>query len=146
MSKAKSTRSQKKSQNRFYGLLVIAALILGGVLVLVSSRGNGSTAIAQITPNQYQQQFSIAAADHLLLDVRTPEEFASGHIPGAVNIPVEALANRLSEVPQTQTVVVYCRSGNRSATASQILAEAGYSSIYDLGGINAWAAQGLPVE
>lgn len=99
----------------------------------------------KITPADYQTQFG-AGADHLLLDVRTPEEFNSGHIPGAVNISVDQLAQRLSEVPQDKPVVLYCRSGNRSNQAAQILDRAGYTQIYDLGGIITWQQQGYPIE
>ncbi len=99
----------------------------------------------KIAPADYQTQFGVGA-EHLLVDVRTPEEFASGHIAGAVNIPVDELAQRLSEVPQDKPVVLYCRSGNRSGQAAQMLDQAGYTQIYDLGGIVAWAEQGFPVE
>ena len=99
----------------------------------------------KIAAADYQAKFG-ANSDHLLLDVRTPQEFASGHIPGAVNIAVEELAQRLSEVPQDTPVVLYCRSGNRSGQAAQILDRAGYTDIYDLGGITTWAQQGYPVE
>ena len=99
----------------------------------------------RITPADYQVQFG-ANADHILIDVRTPEEFASGHIPGAVNIAVDKLAQRLNEVPQDKPVVLYCRSGNRSGQAAQLLDRAGYAQIYDLGGITTWAQQGFPVE
>ena len=94
---------------------------------------------------EYQSQFGVGA-DHILLDVRTPEEFASGHIPGAINIAVDQLPQRLSEVPQDRPVVVYCRSGSRSGQAAQILDRAGYAQIYDLGGIVTWAQQGFPVQ
>lgn len=99
-----------------------------------------------ISPYGYQAQFAEAGAEHLLIDVRTPEEFAGGHIEGAVNIPVDALASRLSEVPAGQPIVLYCRSGNRSATASRILVDAGYTGIYDLGGLQGWTSQGFPVS
>ena len=56
------------------------------------------------------------------------------------------IRDRLSEVPQDKPVVLYCRSGNRSGQAAQILEQAGYTQIYDLGGIVAWAEQGYPVE
>ncbi len=124
------------------------ALVVGLVLVSGSlTGGTSSPAVVQdITPADYQAQFSADMSSHLLIDVRTPEEFATGHIAGAVNIPVDDLAGRLAEVPMNQQIVVYCRSGNRSAQAAQILAEAGYSGISDLGGLNAWTAQGLPLE
>lgn len=102
--------------------------------------------VQNISPVAYQDQFMTAGVAHLLIDVRTPEEFATGHIHGALNISVDTLASRLSEIPGGQPIVVYCRSGNRSATASQILAQAGYTNIYDLGGLNAWTAQGFSVE
>ncbi len=99
-----------------------------------------------LAPQAYQEQFSTAGAAHQLIDVRTPEEFAAGHIPGAVNIPIDELGGRLSELSQAEPVVVYCRSGNRSAQAARILDQAGYSGVYDLGGVIAWQQAGLPLE
>lgn len=133
-------------------ILSLAGLIAVAVIAVVLINANNpccaqETATRQaISPVAYQQQFAESGAEHLLIDVRTPEEFASGHIEGAVNIPVDALAGRLSEVPAGQPIVVYCRTGNRSATASQILADAGYTDIYDLGGLQGWISQGFPVS
>jgi rhodanese-related sulfurtransferase len=73
----------------------------------------------------------------LLLDVRTAEEFAGGHIEGAINIPVQNLEARLSEVPKERALVVYCRSGGRSARAMRMLKEKGYT-VFDLGGMGNW--------
>jgi phage shock protein E len=74
----------------------------------------------------------------VLLDVRTPEEFATGHIDGAINIPVDDLDGRLSEVgDKDKPVIVYCRSGSRSARAAKTLARAGYAAR-DLGPMTAW--------
>lgn len=71
-----------------------------------------------------------------LVDVRTPEEFGAGHLQSAVNIPVDELATRLADVgPKDAAVVVYCRSGSRSARAKQILSDAGFSRVLDLGSI-----------
>lgn len=96
----------------------------------------------KITPADFQATFVDGGAEHMLVDVRTPEEFASGHIPGAVNIPVQELQSRLQEIPQDTAVVLYCRSGNRSNQAAGILGGAGYPEVYDLGGIGAWAGNG----
>jgi len=76
----------------------------------------------------------------ILVDVRTPEEYREGHIPGAILLPVdEILANAESVIPDKEaTYFIYCRSGNRSATAAAQLVEMGYLNIYDLGGINDW--------
>lgn len=80
----------------------------------------------------------LVAAGALLLDVRTPEEYADRHVEGAVNIPVHELSGRLKEVGTTmRPVVVYCRSGARSASAAQQLRRAGYE-VHDIGGIGNW--------
>jgi phage shock protein E len=78
----------------------------------------------------------------LLLDVRTPEEFGSGHVEGALNVPVQVLAEQLSTLPakKDQDVVVYCRSGARSARAASILKDAGFTKVHDLGGMSNWKA------
>jgi phage shock protein E len=75
----------------------------------------------------------------LLLDVRTREEFASGHLPSAVNIPVQELERRMVELARKdRSIVLYCRSGNRSSRAAGILKSAGYSSVHDLGAMSRW--------
>ena len=80
----------------------------------------------------------LVGAGALLLDVRTPAEFAGGHVEGALNIPVQVLATRLEEVgPKEREVVVYCLSGGRSARAAGELRAAGYT-VHDLGGIGNW--------
>ncbi len=74
----------------------------------------------------------------LLLDVRTPDEFREKHIERALNIPVQELANRLGELgPKARSVVVYCRSGARSALAATLIKNAGYE-VLDIGGIGNW--------
>jgi len=125
--------------------IAIAIALLGLVLFYFIQRSEPVSA-RTIAPADYQSEFVESGAAHLLLDVRTPEEFASGHIAGAVNIPLDTLESRMSEVPKDQPVVVYCRSGNRSAQAADLLEEAGYSNIRDLGGITAWTAAGYAVE
>jgi phage shock protein E len=77
------------------------------------------------------------ASGATLLDVRTREEFSSGHLPGAINIPVQELGARVSELPKGRDVVVYCRSGARSATACAILGARGLETL-DLGSMSAW--------
>jgi len=74
-----------------------------------------------------------------LLDVRTPEEFAVGHISGAINIPVQELDRRMGEIePKDRAVVLYCRSGNRSGRAARMLKSAGYVAVHDLGAMSRW--------
>ena len=81
--------------------------------------------------------------DYIILDVRTPEEFADKHIPGAINIPNETIgAAVIPELPdKDQLILVYCRSGNRSKQASEKLAALGYTNIVEFGGINDWPGE-----
>lgn len=67
----------------------------------------------------------------VLLDVRTPKEYAEGHVDNSINIPVQELAQRLNELNKQETVVVFCRSGNRSSQAKTILEGAGFEKVYD---------------
>jgi rhodanese-related sulfurtransferase len=85
----------------------------------------------------------------VILDVRSPEEYAAGHIPGAINIPHTQLSARLAELPAAKSdeIVVHCQAGRRAADAEHILADAGYTGVRDLQGhMNAWSEAGLPVE
>ena len=82
-----------------------------------------------------------------VLDVREPAEWADAHIPGATLIPLGELPSRLDEVPGDRSIVVVCRSGNRSAAGRDILLAAGFASVTSLdGGITDWAAAGMPIE
>jgi phage shock protein E len=88
----------------------------------------------------------VPSADKLMgagvtvLDVRTAEEFGAGHLPGALNIPFDEVAKRHAEVgPPTTPVLVYCKSGRRSAVAVKELKKAGFNAIYDMKAYDAWA-------
>lgn len=79
--------------------------------------------------------------DTVILDVREPDEFATGHIPNAVNIPMDALAQALTKEPlkdPDRTILIYCRSGRRSAIAANFLVQCDYENVYDFGGILSW--------
>ncbi len=85
----------------------------------------------------------------LILDVRTSEEYQSGHIPGSVNIPHNQLSSRLSElgISKSDEVVVHCESGRRASTAEAILTESGYTGVLDLEGhMRSWRESKLPTE
>ena len=97
--------------------------------------------------NSYQQITQEAAKEMMdtqevvILDVREQHEYDSGHIPGAVLLPVGTITadTAAAVIDELDTVVlVYCRSGNRSKTASQALADLGYTNVYEFGGINDW--------
>ena len=81
--------------------------------------------------------------NYIILDVRTPEEFAEKHIPDAINIPNETIGTEeIPELPdKEQLILVYCRSGNRSKQASEKLVRLGYTNIVEFGGINDWPGE-----
>jgi rhodanese-related sulfurtransferase len=74
----------------------------------------------------------------LLVDVRTPEEFGSGHLVGARNIPLHELEARKDELPRNTDIVLYCRSGARSSRARAMLRAAGFSRVHNLGAMSNW--------
>jgi len=83
----------------------------------------------------------------VVIDVRTPEEYAAGHIPGALNIPFDQVAQRISEVEAPHGVALYCMVGPRARKGESALLSTGYTSVLHLeGGLAAWEAAGFPVE
>lgn len=82
-------------------------------------------------------------SDYVILDVRTPSEYAQGHIPGAILVPNETIGTEdIPQLPQKeQLLLVYCRSGNRSKQASEKLARLGYTNVVEFGGINQWPGE-----
>ncbi|MBL8915922.1 MAG: rhodanese-like domain-containing protein [Archangium sp.] len=107
-------------------------------LVLITLLGLSACAAPTITGEAAHQLVQKQGA--LLLDVRTPQEFAEGHVDGAVNVPVQELEAKLASLPakKDQDVVIYCRSGVRSARASGILKTAGFTRVHDLGAMSNW--------
>lgn len=106
-----------------------------------AERGPGYRAI---TMAEAKEMFS-AEGDYLIVDVRRPEEFAEGHIPGAINIPNESIGTEQPEelLDKEQVIYVYCRSGRRSKEAAQKLANQGYTGIIECGGILDWTGEVL---
>lgn len=89
-----------------------------------------------------------AGEELLLLDVRTPEEYTQdGHIAGSTLIPLPELAQQMGSLQKDQPIACICRSGNRSLTACEQLAQAGFTNLVNIdGGMRAWASAGYPVE
>ena len=75
------------------------------------------------------------AAGAVVVDVRTPQEFQAGAYPGARNIPVQELAQRVGEIPRGRPVVLYCAHGIRAASAARLLQQAGYDDVTNAGGL-----------
>lgn len=152
-SRKKQAVVAKKSQPQWVlvgGVVALALVAIVAVILLSGSEDESPTGEAtliseRISPQDYQSDFLANSSDHVLIDVRTPGEFADGYIEGAINLNVETLESNLDQIPRDKPVVLYCRSGNRSAVAADILESAGFTEIYDLGGIIDWAAAGYAV-
>lgn len=100
----------------------------------------------EITVDEYKQQFDDDNG-HSVIDVREVMEYANGHLPGAVNIPLSEITNRTDEIPDDKPVILVCNSGNRSGMAASALARAGFENLYNLkGGTITWMRKGLEIE
>ena len=132
---------------------VINSLILLLVLLLTGcgNAGNDSADVISENSSATYTQISQEEAkemmgkddDHIVVDVRRADEYAAGHIPGAILIPNEEIGTEQpAELPDLdQIILVYCRSGNRSKQASQKLADMGYTNVYEFGGIIDWTGE-----
>ena len=114
--------------------------LLISLLLLTGCGGNTADgAYQQITPEEAKEMMDTQEIN--ILDVREQAEYDSGHIPGAVLLPVGTIDETTAAevIPEKDSkVLVYCRSGNRSKTASAALADLGYTNVYEFGGINTW--------
>lgn len=100
--------------------------------------------IERLSPDQFLARYT---EDAVVLDVRTPAEYASGHLEGALNIDVNGaeFRNRIAGLDSNRTYYLYCRSGNRSQRAAEIMREAGFTSVYNIGGLANLERAGAPV-
>lgn len=118
-----------------------AALIL-----LAGCSSTGSATTVNLNVSEFSQK--ITEPGVIIVDVRTPEEFASGHIEGALNIDFNSgnFANEITRLNPSETYAVYCRSGSRSGQAASIMHKAGFHDVSNLnGGVIDWTNDGLPL-
>lgn len=114
-------------------VLVVVAFAAIGLFVMAADKGgqfiSGTEAKTLVSKNHA-----------FLLDVRTPGEFAGGHVDGATNIPVQELEAKLATLPakKDQDIVVYCHTGRRSAMAKELLEKAGFTKVHNLGPMTNW--------
>ena len=110
--------------------LAVVALLLSGC------SSSGYTHISQEKAMQIMRE----ETGYLIVDVRRPNEFAEGHIAGAINVPNETIESETPELlpDKEQVLLVYCRTGRRSREAAGKLAGMGYTAVYDIGGIRTW--------
>jgi rhodanese-related sulfurtransferase len=136
-------------QRRLLALSLGAVLTVGGLTACGADDGAAAAPAATVTDVDPAGFADLATdPDATVLDVRTPQEFAAGHLPGAVNIDSSArdFADAVAELPKDGTYLVYCQTANRSGVATDRMTDLGFTDVYDLqGGIVAWANAGGPV-
>lgn len=134
-----------KNQHSINGLLSQLCLALS----LLSGSAACMAGMTDILPTELMQRIKAKQAG-LILDVRTPEEYAEGHIPGAINIPHDQLSSRHREIAahKNKDIVLYCRSGRRVGIAADILQAAGFSKLLHLAGdMGSWRMNSnLPIK
>lgn len=145
-------KARTKTRGTFVAVIAVVALALAGVVALAgcsaapaesegTSMSDSSNAYAKITADEAKTMMD--AGDVTIVDVRTAQEYADGHIPGAINIPLESIgSDKPAELTDTDAdLIVYCRTGVRSKQASDKLVELGYQHVNDMGGIVDWKGE-----
>ena len=121
-------------------IIIAVSVVLMLIFLLVGCNdGNNKNVYEQITAAQAKALMD-SEDGYIILDVRTPEEFAAGHIAGAILIPDYEIGEKAESIltDKEQLILVYCRSGRRSKNAANELATLGYTNIKEFGGINDW--------
>ena len=146
--------------NRLVQLLVASIAVAALAACSDSNEGGNSTADSTVGspatqaaaavvlgPTEGQALMQSLGAALTVIDVRTPAEFANGHIDGAVNLDLEGggFSAGIAALDHGTPYLVYCQSGRRSAIAAETMVAAGFTQVYDMGGLTAWQSAGLPV-
>lgn len=124
------------------GIAAGVLAVLAGCNAISASSSASSEAYRRISQDEAQSMMQ-AESGYAIVDVRRQDEYATGHIPGAICIPNESIGSeRPTELPDLgQLILVYCRSGNRSKQAARKLADLGYTNVVEFGGINTWPGE-----
>ena len=130
------------SNRRFtrVNFIPLTAMLL---LLVISGCAAGNRSVADLTPAEAEKMIKTNQKDSafVILDVRTPEEFNTGHLAGAVNVDYRSsdFQSRIDGLPKSRTYLLYCRTGHRSANAMSLMKERGFEKLYNmLGGITRW--------
>lgn len=135
--------------------LILSIFGITGCRTASSEKVSDKAAPSVESQQQEIKQVSVAEAktaidekkDAQFIDVRTVEEYDSGHAPKAVNMPLDSLENNLAKLDQDKPVYVICQTGRRSQKGSEILQKSGFKDIYNIkGGTSEWISAGLPTE
>lgn len=120
---------------------IIYVLFLLAIVILFYMRMAPAKGLRTLRTDAFQTELR-DAKNGILIDVREPAEFHSGHIPGAVNIPLSQLGSKTDSISKDRNVYLYCRSGMRSKQAARVLRGQGYANLAHLqGGISGWNGQ-----
>jgi len=134
-----TSRVARLASRRHFAWLALGALLVAAVVF-------ADPPVPLVSQQQLLERQQAKDAELVVLDVRTADEFVTGYVPGAVNIPHDQLASRLAEVPKDKEVVLYCRSGRRAMLAAEVLAANGYQRLGHLeGDILGWTQQERPL-
>jgi rhodanese-related sulfurtransferase len=134
-----------KMINMIY-MVILANILFVAIVSGCLSSTTPSEKAKYVDVSVQQGKEMIDNGEVFLLDVRTQEEYNEGHISGSTLIPVQELEARLNELPRNKKILVYCRSGNRSVTASETLVKNGFAQIFNIkGGITEWKNAGYDV-
>ena len=119
-------------------LMILSCILVTGCSSDIEENNVNNTYIEMITTNEVKKIIDNYEeySDTVIVDVSTLDEYESGHLKGAVNVPVSEIKN--IDISKDKKIVVYCRSGSRSNTAAKELIKLGYEKVYDMGGINDW--------
>lgn len=116
-----------------YGFIIF--IIIAVVLIIIFSLNTKKSTYHKISAEEVKELIKLQT---VIIDVRTKEEYESGHIENAINIPYDNINSKTINNSKDTNIIVYCRSGSRSKTAANTLIKLGYKNVYDLGSINNW--------
>jgi len=127
--------------SKFTSILLVIVIVLVATMATGCSKGVGPTG-SDVSIDQALQMWQ--NKEVIIIDVRTPQEYAEGHIPDVANIELDQLGNRSSEVPTDKKVLLICRSGSRSSQGTSLLRSKGFGNVYNITtGMSSWRG---PVE
>ena len=140
-------------------ILIVSGLLLTSILLVgCSSTAQdqtlgtkaGTQNIKEISPQEAETLIKNHTAndDFAIIDVRTPQEYATGHIPQAINLDYrsQTFSEEIGKLDKSEAYVIYCQSGNRSGKALDVMKGLGFKEVYGItGGITQWSAEGLPI-
>ncbi len=145
----KKVKKTNNKQKNLYVWLILAGLALIAFAVVVGFPSLTAEKDTTVLPLEVSvsEAYQMRENGAFVLDVREPNEWEAGHIPGATLISLGDLESRLDEIPKDQEILIVCRSGNRSAQAREILKNKGFNQVTSMaGGMNQWAAKSFVVE